>query len=148
MELSKWEPLHELTSMRRQMERLWESFFGHESRDFYNEGFTTCLDVAENKDEVLVKVDVPGIDEKDLSVSLSGDNLIIKGERKEDNEEKEKHYHRIERRHGNFQRVIGLPVSVDGEKINAEYENGVLEIHLPKKAEAIPKEIPIKLSKN
>ena len=72
MELTKWEPLHELTSMRRQMERLWESFFGGESKDFYNEGFTTCLDVAENKDEVLVKVDVPGIDEKDFSVSLSG----------------------------------------------------------------------------
>ncbi len=110
--------------------------------------FTPYLDVAENKDEVLVKVDVPGIDEKDFSVSLSGDNLIIKGERKEDKEEKEKHYHRIERCYGNFQRIIALPVSVNADKINAEYENGVLEIHLPKKAEAKHKEIPIKLSKH
>jgi len=146
MEITKWEPLHEMASMRRQMENLWESFFGPESRDFYNEGFTTCLDVAENKDEVLVKIDVPGIDEKDFSVYLSGDNLIIKGERKEDKEEKEKHYHRIERRHGNFQRVIALPVSVNAEKINAEYKNGVLEIHLPKKEEAKPKEIQIKIN--
>ena len=146
MEITKWEPLNELASIRSQMERLWESFLGRESRDFYNEGFTTCLDVAESKDEVHVKVDVPGIDEKDFSVSLSGDNLIIKGERKEEKEEKEKHYHRIERRHGNFQRVIALPVSVNAEKINAEYKNGVLEIHLPKKAEAKPKEIPIKIS--
>ena len=148
MELTKWEPLYEHSSLRRQMERFWESFFGREAKEYYEEGFIPYLDVAENENEILVKVDVPGIDEKDISVNLSGDNFIIKGERKEEKEEKEKHYHRVERSYGNFQRVVALPVSVSAEKINAEFENGVLEVHLPKKEEAKLKEIPIKISKN
>jgi len=148
MELTKWEPLFELNSLNRQMDRFWKSFFGRELREFYEERFTPYLDVAENNNEVLVKVDIPGIDEKDLSVKLSGDNLTIKGERKEEKEEKEKHFHRIERSYGNFQRVIALPVSIAETKISAEYKNGVLEIHLPKKAEAKPKEIPVKINKN
>jgi len=92
-------------------------------------------------------VDIPGMDEKDFSVSLSGENLIIKGERKEEKEDKEKHYHKKERRTGSFQRVIALPVSVDSKKISAEYVNGVLKVHLPKKDEVKPKGIPIGIAK-
>lgn len=145
MAIVKWEPLGELTTLRRQMDRLMESFFGREPLVFEREKWIPAVDVAETENEVVVKVEVPGIDEKDLSVTLSGDNLMIKGERKSEKEEKSKHFHRIERSCGSFQRVIGLPVSVDPEKIKANYVKGVLEVHLPKKAELKPKEIPIKV---
>ncbi len=112
---------------------------------YERERWIPAVDVAETKDEIVVKVEAPGMDEKDISVTLSGDNLMIKGEKKSEKEEKDKHFHRIERCYGSFQRVIGLPVSVDQEKIKADYAKGVLEIRLPKKAEAKPKEIPIKV---
>ena len=145
MDLIKWEPFGELSTLRRQMDRLLESFFGREPMLFERERWVPSVDVAETKDEIVVKAEVPGMEEKDISVSLSGDNLMIKGERKSEKEEKDKQFHRIERSHGAFQRIIGLPVAVDSDKIKANYVKGVLEIHLPKKAEVKPKEIPIKV---
>jgi HSP20 family protein len=87
---------------------------------------------------------LPGIDEKDLSVSLSGTNLLIKGEKKE---EKGKQFHRIERSFGSFQRTVALPVAVDSSRIKAEYNKGVLEIHLPKKPGVKPQQNPVSASK-
>ena len=145
MAIVKWEPFGELSTLRRQMDHLMESFFGREPMFYERERWIPAVDVAETKDEIVVKVEAPGMDEKDISVTLSGDNLMIKGEKKSEKEEKDKHFHRIERCCGSFQRVIGLPVSVDQEKIKANYTKGVLEICLPKKAEAKPKEIPIKV---
>lgn len=145
MDLIRWEPFKELSSIRRQMDRLLDTLFERE------EGPASIwapeIDVSENSEEFVVKADIPGISEKDLSVTLSGDNLIIKGERKEEKEEKGKHFHRVERRYGSFQRSIPIPVAVDPDKIKAEYSNGVLEIHLPKTAEAKPKEIKISVKK-
>jgi HSP20 family protein len=145
MDLIRWEPFKELSSIRRQMDRLLDTFFEREEAPAGI--WAPEIDVSENSDEFVVKADIPGINEKDLSVILSGDNLIIKGERKEEKEEKGKHFHRVERRYGSFQRSIPLPVAVDSDKIKAEYSNGVLEIHLPKTAEAKPKEIKISVKK-
>jgi HSP20 family protein len=94
-----------------------------------------------------VKVDVPGMEEKDLSVFVSGNDLIVKGERKLESEEKKKQYHRVERSSGMFHRMIPLPSTVDAGKIKAEDNKGVLEIHLPKKAGAKAKQIPLKVKK-
>lgn len=145
MDLIRWEPFKELSSIRRQMDRLLDTFFEREETPAGI--WAPDIDVSENSEEFIVKADIPGISEKDLSVTLSGDNLIIKGERKEEKEEKGKHFHRVERRYGSFQRSIPIPVAVDSEKIKAEYSNGVLEIHLPKTAEAKPKEIKISVKK-
>jgi HSP20 family protein len=145
MEIVKWEPLSELSRLRRQMDRLTGLFWGRDPMFFEGEKWIPAVDVAETKDEVVVNIEVPGVDEKDLSVTLSGDNLMIKGERKSEKEEKGEHFHRAERCCGSFQRIIGLPVSVDPEKIKANYVKGVLEVHLPKKEELKPKEIPIKV---
>ncbi|UCB47523.1 MAG: Hsp20/alpha crystallin family protein [Spirochaetota bacterium] len=123
------------------MDNLFESFFGRERAGRW----CVDVDVTETPEEIQVKADVPGIDKKDISITLSGDNLMIKGERKEEKEEKTKHSHRIERRCGSFQRILPVPVAVDSSKISAEYKDGVLTVHLPKKAEAKPKEIPIKV---
>jgi HSP20 family protein len=123
------------------MDRLMDTFW--ERATFPGERWMPELDVTETSEEIVVKADVPGIEEKDLSVSLSGDNLIMKGERKAEKEEKGGHFHKVERSYGTFQRIVALPVTVDAENIKAEYKKGVLELHLPKKAEAKAKEIPI-----
>ena len=145
MDVIKWDPFKELTAMRDQMDRLVGSFLRGETprRDVW----APDLDVSETDEEILVKADLPGVDEKDLSISLSGTNLLIKGERKEEKEEKGKQFHRIERTFGSFQRTVALPVGVDSSKIKAEYTKGVLEIHLPKKPEVKPQQIPVSSSK-
>jgi len=141
MDLIRWEPFKELSSLRRQMDRLMDAFYEKES--FENLRFLPDLDVSETEDEIVVKADLPGIDEKDLRVTYSGNQLHIKGERKAEKEEKGKNFHTVERSSGNFERMIALPVEVEAEKVKAKYKKGVLEIHLPKKAESKAKAIPI-----
>jgi len=145
MDVIKWEPFKDLSTMRDQMDRLMGSFF--RGNPLSGDSWAPDLDVSETDDEVLVKADLPGVDEKDLSVSLSGTNLLIKGEKKEEKEEKGKHFHRIERSYGSFQRTVALPVAVDASRIRAEYNKGVLEVHLPKKPEVKPQQIPVSSSK-
>jgi HSP20 family protein len=141
MNLVRWEPFKELSSIRGQMDRLLESFFKRgETMDGL---WTPSIDFSETTDEFVIKADIPGLEEKDLSVTLSGNNLLIKGERKEEKEDKGKHYHKVERSYGSFQRSIPLPDVVDADRISADYQNGVLEVHLPKTASAKPKEIKI-----
>jgi HSP20 family protein len=147
MALMTWDPIGEMAAFRQQMDRLIESFFG---RRLYTmppatptEGWAPDIDVSETKEEIQVKMDAPGMEQKDITISLSGDNLIVRGERKSEKEEKEKHFLRVERNRGAFQKVISLPVSVDADKITAEMDKGVLSVHLPKKVEAKLKQIPI-----
>jgi HSP20 family protein len=144
MDITRWDPFGgELSSFRRQVDRLFDSFFGHEPSLWPRERSIPLIDVIETADDVVIKAELPDVDEKDVSLSLSGDNLIIKGERKGEKEEKGKHFHRMERWSGAFERVVYLPVSVDQDKISAHYKRGVLEIHLPKKPEVKPRHIPI-----
>ncbi len=125
------------------MDRIWEGFF---PRRFELEPVTTewepLLDVSETKDNVVIKVEAPGMEAKDIDISLSGDMLTIKGERKQEREEKGETFHCIECSYGAFFRSIRLPVSVKSEDIKASYEKGILKITLPKKEEA--KKITIK----
>ena len=143
MELTRWEP-RGLTPFRRQIDRLFDSFLGQETPFSTNGDWLPSLDVEETAEEVIVKAELPGMAEKDISVTLSGNNLIIKGERKREKEEKDKHFHRIERSYGTFERVVPLPTTTDPAKIDAEYSKGVLEVHLPKKPEDMPKQIEVK----
>jgi len=146
MSLVKWEPLTELANLRREMNRFFGPFASPDYLEFTEDRFMPSVDISENKNDLFVKVDAPGVEAKDLSVTLSGENLLIKGERKEEKEEKDKHFHRVERSYGEFKRVLPLPVSVEEDKIKAEYKKGVLEIHLLKKEEAKTKEIPVKIN--
>jgi len=146
MDLIKWEPFGELLSLRQQMDRLFESFTAQEPVSISESRWAPSIDVAETNEEILVKAELPGIDKKDVSAMLSGDNLIIKGERQSEKEEKDKHFHRVERSYGAFNRVIPLPVSVDQDKIKCDFSKGVLEVHLPKKPGAKPKEISINVN--
>jgi len=148
MQIMKWEPFGGLATLRREMDRLFDSFTDREPGQAAANGhWTPRFDLVESKDSIVIKADLPGMEEKDISVSISGDSLLIKGERKIEKEEKEKQYHRIERSFGSFQRMVSLPATVDAGKIEAKYNKGVLEVRLPKKPEAKPKEIPVTVGK-
>ncbi len=138
-------PINELSNLRRELDRLWEDFFGARDVVAPQEGiWGPAVDISETKDSLIVKAELPGMDPKDIDISLSGDTLIIKGEKKQEKEEKGENFHRIERRYGSFARSIRLPIEVDSNKIEATYKQGVLKIVLPKKEEAKPKQIEVK----
>jgi len=143
-ELAKWEPFKGLDIMRNEMDRLWDSFFEGRPRVRFGEWFPS-LDVAETKNDIVVKVELPGMDQKDIDISLSDGHLIIKGEKKQEKEEKEENYHFIERSYGTFTRSVHLPKEVKRDKISASYKNGVLKVLLPKSEEAKKKDVKIKV---
>jgi HSP20 family protein len=146
-ELAPWRPFKELEKMRREMDRLWDSYFEERPRRRGEEigEWLPSLDVSETKGDLVVKAEIPGIDPKDIDISLTNDLLTIKGEKKQEKEEKEENYHLIERSYGSFTRSIRLPKEVQSDKINASYKNGLLKITLPKSEEAKKKEIKIKV---
>jgi HSP20 family protein len=134
-----------------QVQRLFDRFVGLNESPFagliaLDSEFVPSLDVHETDNEFQIKIEVPGMDEKDIKISMSRDVLTISGENKEQKEENVKGVHRMERRYGSFHKSIPLPEnSVDTEKAEASYKNGVLTVRLPKTAEckAAPKQIPI-----
>jgi HSP20 family protein len=105
--------------------------------------FAPPVDIYEDEHNIAVKLEVPGIDEKDIDVRVEGNTLTVHGERKIEKEEKEENFRRIERQYGNFTRSFTLPSSVDPEQVSAHYDKGVLKINLAKKAEAKPKQIKV-----
>ena len=152
-EVTIWKPFTELAPfgefdrMRRDMDRLWDSFLeGVPGRRGEERGeWLPSLDVSETKNELVVKAEVPGMDHKDIDISLSNGVLTIKGEKKQEREEKEADYHLVERSYGSFVRSVQLPKEVQGDKISASYKDGILKIALPKSEEAKKKEIRIKV---
>jgi HSP20 family protein len=101
--------------------------------------------MAETGDSVTIKAELPGLEAKDVDVSIFGNTLTVRGEKKEEREEKDEHYHLVERAHGTFSRVVRLPAAVDVEKIKASFKNGVLTVTLPKTEEARQKAIPVSI---
>ena len=153
-ELQTWKPFKELApfrdfeKMRKEMDRLWDSFFegGLRRRTEGAVEWLPSLDIAETKNELVVKCEIPGMDPKDIDISLSDGMLTIKGEKKQEREEKEADYHLVERSYGAFTRSVQLPKEVRSDKISAFYKNGVLKITLPKSEEVQKKEIKIKVA--
>jgi HSP20 family protein len=101
------------------------------------------VDIAETDNEIIVSAELPGVGKDDVKISIQDDTLVLRGEKRQEKDEKKENYHRVERSYGAFQRTIGLPVSADSGKIKAKFKDGVLKINLPKKEEAKLKEIPI-----
>ncbi len=146
MDIMEWKPFREITRLRSEMDRLWDDYFGSGRKALRPlEGtWLPSVDVSETTDKIMVKAEVPGMDAKDIDISISGDVLTIKGEKKTEREEKEENYHLVERSYGSFSRSLRLPVAVDADKIEATYKQGVLTITCPKKEEAKAKPIEIK----
>jgi len=127
-------------SLQQEMNRIFDDFFrGFDLAPFGTErfgAFSPSVDVKEDDKEMLIKAELPGLDEKDVEVTLTDGALTIKGEKKEEKEDRGKHYYRMERSYGAFNRVVALPEGVDTDKANASFKNGVLNISLPKTEEA------------
>jgi HSP20 family protein len=144
MELVPWKPFGQLSTLRNEMDSLWNQFFNRTSLpEYVTQEWLPTVDISETKDKLLVKADLPGLDKKDVKVSISGDLLTIKGEKKKEEEEKDEHHYCVERYYGSFQRVIPLPTNVKNDKVKANFDKGVLKITLPKVEEAKQKEIDI-----
>ena len=147
MELVPWRPFGgELDSLRKEMDSLWNRFFGE--RPFtrpFTEEWAPSVDISETEDKLLIKAELPGLEAKDVDVSISGDLLTIKGEKEKEKEEKDEHHYRAERYYGSFQRSFQLSTSVQADKVEATFDKGVLKVTLPKVEEAKKKQIEIKV---
>ncbi len=142
--LTKWEPFSDLVSLRDDMDRLFETFFGQHPED--REGFwAPILDIEESNGNIVVKAEIPGMEKDEIKVSVRNNMLSISGERKQEIETKDKTFHRIERSYGKFSRTITLPSEVDADKIKAAYKDGVLNITLPKPESMKPKQIEVEI---
>lgn len=144
----RWEPFRNVMDIQQEVNRLFDSFFGRPATVATGERmWAPLVDMYETKDDLVVSFEIPGVREKDVSVSITGDVLTVKGERKfEKDLEKdleEESYHRLERVYGKFERSLPLPMEVQADKVKATYREGVLEIRLPKAEEVKPKEIKI-----
>jgi HSP20 family protein len=146
MDLVQWRPFREVARLRSEMDRLWDDYFGPGRRALQplEEAWLPAVDVAESPDKITVKAEIPGMEAKDIEISMVGDTLTIKGEKKAEREEKEENYHLVERSYGSFSRAMKLPATVEADKVEATYKNGVLTVILPKKEEVKPKAIEIK----
>ena len=140
--ITRWDPARELTNLQNQMNRLFAGA-SPAGDDLMATGFVPAVDIYEDEHAITLKVEVPGIEEKDIDVLLENQTLTLRGERKFEKEEKEENFHRIERRYGSFTRSFTLPNTVDTANVKAEYANGVLSVRLPKRAEAKPRQIKV-----
>jgi HSP20 family protein len=140
--LIRWDPMREVTSLRDDMDRLFDSMIGRYPAE-HTAIWAPALDVEETKDAVIVRTELPGMKKEEIKISVSGDELCISGERRHEAEEKGKTFHRIERAYGKFQRSLVLPADVQGDKAKAAYTDGVLELTLPKSEKAKSHEIAI-----
>jgi HSP20 family protein len=142
--LTRWDPFRELNTLQDRMHRLFrESLREGQDESLSTSSFAPAVDVYEDEHNVTLKIEVPGIDEKDIDVRIENNTLIVHGERNIDKEEKEENYRRIERQYGSFTRTFTLPNTVDTDRVSANYDRGVLKIALAKKAEAKPKQIKV-----
>jgi HSP20 family protein len=143
--LERWEPFRNLGDIQSEVNRLFEAFSGRPA-GVSAPGRTSwmpSLDMYETKDDLVLRMEVPGVREKDVTVSITGDLLTVKGERRWDDESKDKKYLHVERAYGQFERLIQLPMAVQTDKVKAAYREGVLEITLPKAEELKPREIKV-----
>jgi len=142
MAISRWYPIREVASLEDRVHSLFQDFAG-DGQTVTAAAFAPAVDVYENGEKVVLKLDVPGIKEEDLDIRVENQTLSVRGERKFEAEEKEENFHRIERRYGSFFRSFSLPTTVDTENVNGSYNAGVLKLELKKKASAQPRQIKL-----
>jgi HSP20 family protein len=143
-EIVPWERTKTLSQLRKEMDDLWGRFFGDTGFPILSEAvWAPAFDVKETKENIVVTTEIPGLSAQEVEVTLSGDMLTIKGEKKHEKEEKDESYHLLERRYGSFSRSIRLTTDVDAKNVEASHKEGVLTISLPKSEKAKEKQIKI-----
>jgi HSP20 family protein len=151
MAITRWNPITLVPARdlfgTRELDRLFDSFFSRSPlRGDLAPAFAPAVDIEETADEFVFKMDLPGVSQKDVKVNLMGDTLTIRGERKQEIEHKNGGKHRTERIYGSFERSFELGTPVRGDKVNAQYKDGVLVVHVPKAEEAKPREVEIQVA--
>ena len=144
--IRRWDPYREMMVLRNSMDRVVDRELALAPNSWKSFKWSVALDVVESEDEYLVKASLPGINPEDLEITFEDNQLTIKGESIEEEEIDEARFHLRERRFGRFTRSIKLPSGIESEKIEANYDKGVLKLHLPKVEEVKPKKIMIKTS--
>lgn len=152
MAIVRFDPFRDMLSLQERMNRLFDESFRTMPRtgseeDWSLGAWSPAVDIYEQNGNIVLKAELPGVDDKDVEVKVENNVLTLRGERKLEGEVKRENYHRIERAYGGFTRAFTLPSVVDTEKIKADFKDGVLRMTLPKKEEARPKQISIEVSK-
>jgi HSP20 family protein len=145
MPITRWDPFREVVALQNRLNSVFGNLNTETESPLTTASFVPAVDVYEDEKKVVLKLEVPGIEENDLDVRVENHTLTVKGERKFEKEEKEENFHRIERRFGSFYRAFTLPNTVDTENVDAKYEAGVLKLELKKKPEAQPKQIKVNI---
>lgn len=141
MSLVTWDPTREMSMLQGDVNRLFDRFFG--TSDVGMQRWAPAIDILDVGDHYLLRADLPGIDEKDVSIEVEDRTLRISGERRDEREDAGEGYYRHERAYGSFERTVGLPDGVDVDAIDASFDKGVLELHVPKPANVQPRRIEI-----
>jgi HSP20 family protein len=148
MSVVRWDPFRDFMSLQNEVSRLFEHSWGTAEgrRRGVTPVWTPATDIYEKDGNLVVQADLPGLGPADVKVTIEDGDLIIRGERRFEEETKEENYYRVERRYGLFERVLQLPDDVDAEKIQADFADGVLTVTLPRKPQTKPKQIEVKVS--
>ena len=138
-------PFRELFELQRGINQLFDESFGAPREDVALKAWSPSVDVYEDSDSFLIKVELPEVNREDVKVNLNENTLSISGERRVENEDKRENYHRVERSYGQFYRSFTLPPNVNASAINAQFKDGMLRLSLPKREEAKPRQIDVKV---
>lgn len=142
MAITRWDPFRDVLALQNRVNSLFREMNEGDS-PLTTASFVPAVDIYEDAKKVVLKLEVPGMEEKDLDIRVENNTLTVKGERKFEKDEKEENFHRIERRYGSFYRAFTLPSTVDTENVGASYNAGILKLELNKKPEAQPKQIKV-----
>ena len=143
MTLMRWEPARELSSLQGEMNRLFNTFFDVPAAGKGTTGWIPAMDLLEENEHYVLRADLPGMDESDVSVELEDNVLTIAGERQEQTQTTREGYHRMERASGAFRRTLTLPEGVEADEISASFDKGVLEVRVPKPEQRKPRRVKI-----
>jgi HSP20 family protein len=144
MNIIKYDPFREMRSLQDEVNRLFASSFNRGDNEIVRGAWSPSVDIFENKDQIVLEAELPGMNADDVNISIENNVLTIHGERKFEKKDKGDNFHRVERSYGSFTRSFTLPPTVSSENANAEFENGVLRLTLAKREEAKPRRIEIK----
>ena len=146
MQLVRWNPMNEMFSLRRPLNRMFDDFFlpGTTTEDgSLTRGWNPVVDIYDNEDKIVIKAELPGVNKKDIEIDIKDRVLTLKGERSADKELKEDNYYRREMTYGRFERSFNLPAEVDPDKVKADYKDGILKVEVPKPEHKKPKQITV-----
>jgi HSP20 family protein len=144
--MTRWNAFHKGSSLQEQVNRLFEATFPNRGEQSSLTTWAPAVDIYETENALVLKADLPDMNEKDLDIQIENNMLTIRGERKFEQNVKEDNYLRVERTYGSFSRSFSLPSTVNNEAIRADYKNGVLTVELPKRAEAKPKQVKVNVT--